>query len=79
MECRITTSVPLPDLPSIERVMLYADPAAVFDLDADRRTLRVATSLGIDDVRALLRTLGCEVAREQVAVLPSICCGGCSA
>lgn len=78
MECRITATVPLPDLASIERVMLDADPAAVFDLDADRCTLRVATSIGVDDLRALLGSLGCQVGREQVQVLPSICCGGCS-
>ena len=77
MECRIAPSTPLPDPARIEDALLDADPAAVFDIDPSG-DLRVACSLDVDDLRGVLRQLGCEVSREQVEVLPSICCGGCS-
>lgn len=78
MECRVTTTVPLPEPTDIEQALFDADPAAVFDVDHNRHTLRIATSLGVEDLRALLRSLGCEVSRDQIRIMPSICCGGCS-
>jgi len=77
MECRIALFAPLPDPARIEDALLDADPAAVFDIDP-AGGLRIASSLDVDDLRALLRRLGCEVARGQVEVMPAICCGGCS-
>jgi hypothetical protein len=77
MECRIAPTAALPDPVRIEDALLDADPAAVFDIDPVAG-LRVASTLDVESLRALLRRLGCEVAREQVQVLPSICCGGCS-
>ena len=77
MECRLTPDAPLPQPELIEGALLDADPAAVFDIDP-AGGLRIATSLGVDELRALLHGLGCEVGRGQVEVLPSICCGGCS-
>ena len=77
MECRLDSKLSLPQPDLIEGALLDADPAAVFDIDP-AGVLRIATSLSVDELRALLRTLDCEVAREQVEVLPSICCGGCS-
>ena len=77
MECRLTPNTPLPQPELIEGALLDADPAAVFDIDP-AAGLRIATSLGVDELRALMQALGCEVSREQIEVLPSICCGGCS-
>ena len=48
---------------------LVIDPAGV---------LRIATSLDAAELVALLCAEGCPVASDQVLVLPSICCGGCS-
>ena len=76
MECRVTPTRPLPPRECLEQALLDADPATVFDIC--NGVLRIATSLGVDELRALLRAIGCEVTRERVAVLPSICCGGCS-
>ena len=78
MEYRVTTFRSLPEPESIERAVLDADPAAVLDVGPAQHVLRIATSLDVDGLCAVLLMLGCDVEREQVTVLPSICCGGCS-
>lgn len=76
MEYRVTPTRPLPARESLEQALLDADPAAVFDIDDG--ALRIATSLAVDELCVLLQAIDCEVVLTQVAVLPSICCGGCS-
>ena len=78
MEFRVARTGRMPTRECLEQALLDADPAAVFDIDAGTGVLRIAASIEVDGLRALLRKVGCEVAREDVAVLPSICCGGCS-
>jgi hypothetical protein len=77
MECRLGPLVPLPAPALLEAALLDADPAAIFDIDP-AGGLRVATSLGVDELLVLLARLGCTVTRAQVEVRASICCGGCS-
>ncbi len=68
-----------PDLGLIEQVLLDGDPAAVADLDPHAApVLRVSTLLPKDDLCALLRRAGYDIAPERIRQLPSICCGGCS-
>ena len=77
MEYRIATATRLPAPARIETTLLDADPAAIFDIDP-AGVLRIATSLDAAELVALLCAEGCPVASDQVLVLPSICCGGCS-
>lgn len=78
MEFHVHLAGARPDLRTIERIVLEADPAAVVDLDATGDTLRVAGSLTAVEVGMVLRQAGYSVAPEQVEQLPSVCCGGCS-
>lgn len=75
----MSPTFPLPAPEDLEQALLDADPAVVFDLDADRRVLRIATSLDARRLGALLGALGCDASPDRIATLPSVCCGSCSA
>lgn len=77
MECRIIPDAPLLEPDRLAHALFEADPAAVFDIDSSGG-VRIATSLDVHELLALLHATGCEVARDNVKILPSICCGGCS-
>jgi hypothetical protein len=78
MEYRIILPPARPEPPArFEAALLEADPAAVFDVDPSH-VVRVATTLGMADLTALLRAQGEAFADVRVEALPSICCGGCS-
>lgn len=57
--------------------VLGSDPAAVVDIDERTGELRVATCLGVDELRDVLGTAGLAVAQDAIARQPSNCCGGC--
>lgn len=54
-----------------------SDPAAVVDTDAHTGELRIATSLGLDELRSALDGAGLEVEAGDIVAKPSNCCGGC--
>ena len=54
------------------------DPAALVDLDADGRTIRMATVLTRAEVVACLAEAGLPADDARLRQLPSVCCGGCS-
>lgn len=78
MEFHITATGALPDPGNIEDAIREFDPAAVVDVDASGRTLRVAAAISAAELVGLVNQAGWPVSPDQVRQLPSICCGGCS-
>lgn len=66
------------DVTRIEQCLLEADPAVVVDRDPATGHLRISTCAGRDEVAALLRATGLAVEEGDIAIVPSVCCGGCS-
>lgn len=78
MEFHITMAVSPADIGAIENAILAIDPSVLVDIDPAGRALRVATSVDLAQLLALMRQAGFAVGRDEVAQVPSICCGGCS-
>ena len=78
MEFHITMPVAISDLGAIEDTFHTVDPSAMVDVDPASHELRVATSVGAAELVSLLAEAGYAVAPDQVAQVPSTCCGGCS-
>ena len=78
MEFHIQIAGPMPDPGAIEDAIRELDPAALVDIDPAAPTLRIATSVGAQQLVALIAQAGYPVNPTQVRQLPSICCGGCS-
>ena len=78
MEFHIQITGPAPDPGAIEDAIRDLDPAALVDIDPSASTLRIATSVGAQQLVSLITQAGYPVSPAQVRQLPSICCGGCS-
>jgi hypothetical protein len=78
MEFHIQITGPAPDPRGIEDAIRDLDPAALVDIDPSASTLRIATSVGAQQLVSLITQAGYPVSPAQVRQLPSICCGGCS-
>jgi hypothetical protein len=68
----------LPDPSPLDRAIIGLDPAAIVDVDAGGRTLRMATVLSRDELLSCLREVGLPAETSRLRQLPSVCCGGCS-
>lgn len=68
----------MPDLAPLDRAIAALDPAALVDLDADGRTIRIATVLTRAELLACLAGAGLPADDARLRQLPSVCCGGCS-
>jgi hypothetical protein len=68
----------IPDASPLDRVVVALDPAALVDLDANGRTIRMATVLTRDELLSCLREAGLPADSSRLRQLPSVCCGGCS-
>lgn len=66
------------DLATIERRIVDIDPAALLDLDADGRTIRISTVLTPAELLDCLDRTGLPAESRHLRQLPSTCCGGCS-
>ena len=64
-------------LAAIEAALTLEDPAALVDLEAGGRILRVSTMLPDVALRATLLRAGVVLDPLQVEHVPSECCGGC--
>ena len=64
-------------LPRLESALFDADPSALADYDAARKTLRVSTLLPHAQVLDALASAGMPVVAERLQLMPSECCGGC--
>ena len=78
MEFSLRTNSVAPDLAAIERRLVALDPAALVDLDADGRTVRISTAATASELLASLRLAGTAADPGDLLQLPSVCCGGCS-
>jgi hypothetical protein len=77
-EFAFESPVAAPDVASLDRAIVDLDPAAVVDLDADGRTIRMATVLTRAELLACLAEAGLHADNARLRQLPSVCCGGCS-
>ena len=78
MEFHISFSGTAPDPELIEEAIRTVDPSAMVDIEPAADTLRIAASVNIVELAALISTTGFQVAPSQVTRIASICCGGCS-
>lgn len=78
MEFHVRLPGPKPDIGAIEHAFQAFDPAAVVDIDAAGRLLRIAAAVDAAELVSLLCDAGFPVMPDQVIRVPSICCGGCS-
>jgi hypothetical protein len=78
MEFRIDLNGASPDATRLASQLADLDPSATGALDPERGLWRVNTVLRAGDLVALLADAGCPIAPQQVTLLPSTCCGGCS-
>ena len=77
-EFAFESPVAAPDVAPLDRAIIELDPAAVVDLDADGRTIRMATVLTRAELLACLAEAGMPADNARLRQLPSVCCGGCS-
>ena len=78
MEYAFELPCALPDLSPLDRAIVGLDPAAIVDVDAGGRTLRMATVLTRDELLSCLQAAGLPAEPSRLRQLPSVCCGGCS-
>jgi hypothetical protein len=78
MDYRIDLAGSPPDTTALTSMLQRADPAALADLDPQGGHLRIATSLGVEDLSALLSEAGLPTDARHIVLQPSVCCGGCS-
>ena len=78
MEFAFESPAAVGDASSLERAIRGLDPAALVDVDADGRTIRMATALTRAELLACLGEAGRPADSARLRQLPSVCCGGCS-
>ena len=78
MEFRIDLGGGAADASRLATLLADQDPSATGDLDPGTGTWRVNTVLRAPELVLLLADAGCVVAPQNVTLLPSVCCGGCS-
>lgn len=78
MEFHIAFSGTAPDPARIEDAIRSVDPSAMVDIEPNADTLRIAASMDVVELAALISMAGFAVAPSQVTRIASICCGGCS-
>lgn len=78
MEFRVDFAGPVPGAQRLEALLAADDPSAIGDLDPGAGVWRVNAMLSSQDLVALLAAAGCATDQARVALLPSVCCGGCS-
>lgn len=77
MEVRIQRTDAAADLAGISRHIQEADPAAVIDVEAGSKALRISTVMGTSELLSALHEGGLDVAAVDIVHLPTTCCGGC--
>ena len=78
MEYAFELPCAMPDLSPLDRAIVGLDPAALVDVDASGRTLRMASVLTRDELLSCMQEAGLPADAERLRQLPSMCCGGCS-
>lgn len=78
MDYRIDLAGVQPDTTALTTVLRRADPAAQADRDPHDGELRIATTLGVEDLSVLLQEAGLPADARHIVPQPSVCCGSCS-
>ena len=78
MEFHLRLARPIENLWTVRDSVLSADPSAVVDTAADGMTLRIAAVLGPEDLARSLGRAGVAATADDILIIPSVCCGGCS-
>jgi hypothetical protein len=77
MQYEIANHAGTPDPETIERVLHAIDTAALVDRDPFTGSLRVSSVVAADEMLAMLRHEGFDIAPSHVTRFASQCCGGC--
>ena len=73
----LTAASPAPEV--VQNAMYAVDSSALVDLDMSGLITRISSWVPVSDLITVLQRTGCWIVKsEQIAQLPSICCGGCS-
>lgn len=72
----LTAASPTPEV--VQNAMYDVDSSALVDLDMSGLIMRISSWVPVSDLITVLQRTGWTVKSEQIAQLPSICCGGCS-
>lgn len=70
-------SIPV-DLGLLAHQLLDLDPAILFDRDVLTGNLRCATSALAAELLLAFSRSGYHLGSEDIVLVPSVCCGGCS-
>lgn len=78
MQYTIATSAVHPDLGALQRAIDDVDPAAIVDVDSTGGNVRISTVIGDAELLGLLNRAGYPLRADELQLVPSQCCGGCS-
>lgn len=78
MQYTIATSPAQPELGVLQRAIDDVDPAAIVDIDSTGDNVRISTVIGDMELLALLNGTGYLLRADELQLVPSQCCGGCS-
>ena len=76
MEFHIDMTGLTPDIDALERAIHAVDPAALVDVEG--ASVRISAWVDAAQLLLLINQAGYPVGQDQVAQVPSTCCGGCS-
>jgi len=77
MEFSLRIAGRVPDLVAIGRELAAVDPSVLFDLAANGQSVRISTVATAQELLDCLHAAGVDAAIDDIAQLPSVCCGGC--
>ena len=78
MQYTIAISTARPDLGVLQRAIDDVDPAAMVDIESTGGNVRISTVIGDTELLALLNGAGYPLRADELELVPSQCCGGCS-
>lgn len=78
MQYTIEASTMQPDLEALQRAIDDVDPAAMVDIDPVAGSVRISTVIGDAELLGLLNRAGYPLRADELQLVPSQCCGGCS-
>ena len=78
MEFHLSLATPVADLRAVADAVCALDPSAQVDTTPDGRLLRVSARVAPEELAATLQRAGVPATVGSLAIIPSVCCGGCS-
>lgn len=77
MEFSLRIAGPAPDLAAVAHELGAVDPSVLIDLAASGQAVRISTMATEQELLDCLRAAGVNATVDDIARLPSVCCGGC--